>query len=154
LPAEILSVDYQGTINPTSVRRYTGFFFFKDLFSGYRHAIFVKDKSGETFYQAAQEVITFYKSHGHSMRSIRCDAGSSKNDSVSGAKLLDLYGVTMQPAAPVISIRTPLSVRFKPWSKASVVCFSINSPLEPRGGITQLSHGSRPPTADLIRTNG
>ena len=43
LPAEVLSVDYQGLINPTSVRGHTGFFVFKDLFSGFRHAVFVKD---------------------------------------------------------------------------------------------------------------
>jgi len=100
LPAETLSVDYQGPIHPTSGRGYTGFFFFKDLFSGYRHAIFVKDKSGESFLAAATEVITFYKYHGHSVSHIRCDAGSSENASDVGASLLQEHNIIMLPASP------------------------------------------------------
>ena len=38
------------------------------------------DKSGDTFYKAAHEVISFYKLQGHTVRFIRCDAGSSEND--------------------------------------------------------------------------
>ena len=100
LPAETLSVDYQGTISPISVRGYNGFFFFKDLFSGFRHAIFVKDKSGSTFLSAAEQVIGFYRQHGHHVRQIRCDAGSSENDQTAGTILQERHGVIMQPAAP------------------------------------------------------
>ena len=34
---EVLSVDYQGKINPPSVRGYTGYYIFKDLCSKYLH---------------------------------------------------------------------------------------------------------------------
>jgi len=74
-------VDYQGAVSPVSVRGYAGFFLFKDVFSGFRHAVFVKDKSGDSFLKAAEEVIAFYRLHGHIVRQIRCDAGSSENDS-------------------------------------------------------------------------
>jgi hypothetical protein len=100
LPAETLSVDYQGTISPPSVRGYVGFFMFKDLFSGYTHAVFVRDKSGDSFARAAAEVISFYKLHGHIVRTIRCDAGSSENDSSAVQHLRDHHSITMQPAAP------------------------------------------------------
>ena len=75
------------------------FFFFKDLFSGFRHAIFVKDKSGSTFLSAAEQVIGFYRQHGHHVRHIRCDAGSSENDMAAGTALQERHGVTIQPAA-------------------------------------------------------
>ena len=100
LPGETISVDYQGTISPPSVRGYVGFFMFKDIFSGYTHAIFVRDKSGESFSRATDEVIAFYKAHNHRVRYIRCDAGSSENDSAAVAHLRDEHGVTIQPAAP------------------------------------------------------
>jgi hypothetical protein len=73
---------------------------FKDIFSGYTHAIFVRDKSGESFSRATDEVIAFYKAHNHRVRYIRCDAGSSENDSAAVAHLRDEHGVTIQPAAP------------------------------------------------------
>jgi hypothetical protein len=62
--------------------------------------MFAQDKSGDSFYTAAHEVISFYKSQGHTVRFIRCDAGSSENDSTAGARLLQDHGVIMQPAAP------------------------------------------------------
>ena len=82
LAAETLSVDYQGTISPVSARGFAGIFMFKDLFSGYRHTIFVKEKSGQSFLSATEQVIAFYRSHGHTVRRIMCDAGSSENDAV------------------------------------------------------------------------
>ena len=57
-------------------------------------------KSGKSFSRAADEVIAFYKTHNHSVRNIRCDAGSSENDSTAVAHLRDDHGVTIQPAAP------------------------------------------------------
>ena len=117
LPAEVLSVDYQGPVHPTSVRGHTGFFFFKDLFSGFRHAMFVKDKSGDTFYKAAHDVISFYKSQGHTVRFIRCDAGSSENDSTAGAKLLQDHGVIMQAAAPGHQHQSLSTAKFRPLSR-------------------------------------
>ena len=77
LPGETISTDYQGLISPTSVRGFTGYFICKDLFSGYRHAVLVKDKTAETFLATTEQVIVFYQSHGHRVRFFRCDAGST-----------------------------------------------------------------------------
>jgi hypothetical protein len=100
MPGETISTDYQGLINPTSVRGYTGFFIFKDLFSGYRHAIMVKDKSADTFLAATEQVIAFYKGHGHRVRFLRCDAGSTENAAAVTDRLQAQHGITVRPAAP------------------------------------------------------
>lgn len=44
-PGYELSLDYQGKVNPPSARGYTGFWFIKDKFSGYRHTILTWDIS-------------------------------------------------------------------------------------------------------------
>ena len=154
LPAETLSVDYQGTINPISVRGYNGFFLFKDLFSGYRHAIFVKDKSGSTFLSATEQVIGFYRQHGHHVRHIRCDAGSSENDLAAGTALQERHGVTMQPAAPGHHHRIQSNGRFKVSSKGSAACFMISNPWVQPGGTMRSILGSPQQTADPIEMSG
>ena len=84
---------------------------------GFRHAMFVKNKSGDSFYQAAHEVISFYKSQGHTVRFIRCDAGSSENDSTAGARLLQDHGVIMQAAAPGHQHQSLSTAKFRPLSR-------------------------------------
>jgi hypothetical protein len=63
-PGEELTVDYQGKINPKSVRGFTGYYAIRDKFTGYRHAIMVKNKTAATYLAALQKVIYFYNSHG------------------------------------------------------------------------------------------
>jgi hypothetical protein len=99
LPGNILSVDYQGKINPISVRGFSGFYLFKDSCSGMRHAELVKYKSAATFQKALSNVIKFYNSHGHTVLKLRCDAGSTENDESIGAWLASEHGVTVDPAA-------------------------------------------------------
>ena len=48
LPGEEISVDYQGKIEPPSVRGFTGFYLFKDSCTGHRHAVMVKSKDATT----------------------------------------------------------------------------------------------------------
>jgi hypothetical protein len=74
-PGQVISVDYQGMISPVSVRGFNGFYLFKCLMSGYRHAIMVTEKSGATFNKALAHVIDFYNLHGHVPRqSTSCSA--------------------------------------------------------------------------------
>jgi len=82
LPGESTSTDYQGLISPTSVREFTGYFICKDLVSGYRHAVLVKDKIAETFLAATEQVSAVYQSHGNWVYFLRCDAGSNENAAV------------------------------------------------------------------------
>jgi hypothetical protein len=65
LPGEEISVDYQGKIEPPSVRGFTGFYLFKDSCTGHRHAVMVKNKDAATYLSALQIVISYYNSHGH-----------------------------------------------------------------------------------------
>jgi hypothetical protein len=99
LPGNILSVDYQGKINPVSVRGYTGFYLFKDSFTGMRHAELVKDKTAVSFQNALTNVIKFYNSHGHTVLKIRCDAGATENDEGVATWLASEHGVTVDPAS-------------------------------------------------------
>jgi hypothetical protein len=48
LPGEEISVDYQGKIEPPSVRGFTGFYLFKDSCTGHRHAVMVNSKDAAT----------------------------------------------------------------------------------------------------------
>ncbi len=42
-------MDYQGKIEPPSVRGFTGFYLFKDSCTGHRHAVMVKSKDAATY---------------------------------------------------------------------------------------------------------
>ena len=68
--------------------------------TAYLHSVLVKDKTGASFKIAADSVIIFYRSYGHQVNTIRCDAGSSENDSAAGTYLMSTHGVRMAPAAP------------------------------------------------------
>ena len=98
-PGEEISVDYQGKISPVSVRGHTGFYLFKDRYSGYRHAVMVKDKTSKTYLLALQLVIHFYNQYGYSVRIIRCDAGSTEADSEVIRVLNKDHLVHVDPAA-------------------------------------------------------
>jgi len=66
LPGNVLSVDYQGKINPVSVRGYTGFYLFKDSFTGMRHAELVKENCNQFPDGAAQHNLILQQSWPHS----------------------------------------------------------------------------------------
>ena len=40
----------------------------------------VKNKTAASYLDALQQVITFYNSYGHTIRKLRCDAGSTEAD--------------------------------------------------------------------------
>lgn len=98
-PGQVLSVDYQGKINPPSTRGYTGFWLFLDLHSGYIHAHFTKDKTASTYKDALDNVIHFYHSHQHRVQTIRCDAGSTENDTTIKQYLAHTHQIHIAPAA-------------------------------------------------------
>ena len=96
-PDDEISVDYQGKINPPSIRGFKGFYLFKDSFTDHRHAIMVKDKTASTYLQALQRVITFYNSHGHTVRKLRCDAGTTEADAEVIEYLDTHHKITVDP---------------------------------------------------------
>jgi hypothetical protein len=142
-PGEEISVDYQGKINPPSIRGYTGFYLFKDSFTGHRHAIMVKNKTAASYLDSLQRVIIFYNSHGHTVSKIRCDAGTTEADAeviehlaLHHKIVVDPAGVGKQSQNPmrgfVIEMLAPLSMT--PGSStrahipgASVAVYSVDS---------------------------
>jgi hypothetical protein len=90
-PGEELSVDYQGKINP-------GFYLFKDSYIGHRQAIMVKNKAASSYLNALQRVIIFYNSHGHTVRKLRCDAGTTEADSEVIEHLALHHKIVVDPA--------------------------------------------------------
>ena len=98
-PGEEISADYQGKIEPPSVRGYTGFYLFKDSCTGHRHAVMVKIKDAATYLSALQMVITYYNSHGHVVRKIRYDAGPTEADASVIEHLANHHKIVVDPAA-------------------------------------------------------
>ena len=98
-PGKEISVDYQGKISPVSVRNHTGFYLFKDRYSGYRHATLVKDRTAKTYLRSLRQVIQFYNQYGYSVRIVRCDAGSTEADTEVVRTLNDDFYIHVDPAA-------------------------------------------------------
>jgi hypothetical protein len=76
-PGETITVDYQGTITPTSARGHSGFFLAKCTASTYIHTQVTKSKDSTHYINFLKDVIAFYRHHGHTVRYIRTDSGST-----------------------------------------------------------------------------
>jgi len=106
-PGQVIAVDYQGTITPTSVRGFNGFYIFKCLYSAYRHVIMTTDKTAETFNEAVAHVVDFYNIHGHVVKKFRFDAGSTENSQTS-AGFFAQHRIEVDPAAPESQFQNPV----------------------------------------------
>ena len=80
---------------------------FKCLYSGYRHAVMTKDKSSASFEEALSYVIDFYNLHGHVVKNIRFDDGSTEN-SLSSATFLSSNRIDVGPVAVKSQFQTPV----------------------------------------------
>ena len=76
-PGATITVDYQGTISPTSARGHTGFFIAKCTASTYIHTKVTKSKDSAHYIEFLKDVIAFYRHHGHTVINIRTDSGST-----------------------------------------------------------------------------
>jgi hypothetical protein len=117
-------------ISPVSVRGFTGFYLFKCLMSGYRHAIMVTEKSGATFNEALAHVIDFYNLHGHVVKKIRFDAGSTEN-SAETVDFLQLNRIGVDPAAPKCQYQNPVEREVQTASKGIAALLIDQSALGP-----------------------
>jgi hypothetical protein len=129
-PGQVLAVDYQGLITPTSVRGYTGFFLFKCLHSAYRHVILTRDKSADSFNMALARVIDFYNVYGHVTKKIRFDAGSTENSEAS-ADWLTAHRIEVDPAAPECQFQNPLEREVQTLNKGVAALLIDQSALGP-----------------------
>jgi hypothetical protein len=130
-PGQVIAVDYQGAITPTSVRGYTGYYIFKCLYSAYRHTIMVKDKTAETFNEVLAHVVDFYNLHGHVVKKLRFDAGSTEN-SRSSADFLSQHRIQTDPAAPDSQFQNPVEREVQTASKGIAALLIDQSALGPR----------------------
>jgi hypothetical protein len=105
--AHTISVDYQGRINPLSVRGYNGYFLFLDVLSQYIIVILTRGKSAETFLNALHMVVLFYQSYGHSPEVIRFDAGSTENAQIVNEGI-QAMGMRSDPAAIGSQFQNPV----------------------------------------------
>ena len=95
-------------ISPTSVRGFTGYYVFKCLYSGYRHAVMTKDKSSASFEETLSYVIDFYNLHGHVAKKIRFDVGSTDNSLSSATSFLSNNRIDVDPAAVKSQFQNPV----------------------------------------------
>lgn len=75
-PGECISADPSGSISPAGPRGEKIFFLFKDVGTGYLHAIPSKTNDSESFLEALKQVVKFYKRYGHKPRILRTDHGN------------------------------------------------------------------------------
>jgi hypothetical protein len=76
LPGEIISSDPVGKISPSSAVGHCYFFLFKDIATGYLHAVPAKTK--DEFLPALRKVYDFYSRHGWKPRILRTDGGKEE----------------------------------------------------------------------------
>jgi hypothetical protein len=74
-PGHTLSFDYQPVSTP-SITGHTGYFLFKCLCSGYRHAVLTKSKDTAHLKEAIASVTRWYTKHGFITKKLRFDSGS------------------------------------------------------------------------------
>jgi hypothetical protein len=152
-PGLVLSVDWQGTVNPTWVRGYVGFYLIKDLHSACLHAIPTRDKTAETYRATLALVIDFYQTHGHRVLKIRSDAGSTEN-ALESTEFLSQFNIITDSAAPDEQQQNPVEREMQTLKKGvsallidqtalgpSWWCYAVESWIStsnatPRGGNT------------------
>ena len=115
-PGQVISVDYQSKITPTSVRGFDGFYIFKCLMSGYRHVVMVKTKTAAAFNEALAHVVDFYNLHGHVVKKIRFDAGSTENAEET-VTFLQANRIQVDPCAVKAQYQNPVEREVQTLSK-------------------------------------
>ncbi len=90
------------------MRGFTGFFLFKDSYSGLRIAHLVKDKSTASYQTTLSKVIAYFNSHGHAVLKIWCDAGSTENDAAVVEWLATEHNILVDPATMGKQEQNPL----------------------------------------------
>ena len=76
-PGHTLSFDYQ-PVSTLLITGHTGYFLFKFLCSGYRHAVLTKSKGTDYLKDAITSVTQWYKKHGFITRKLRFDSGATE----------------------------------------------------------------------------
>ena len=81
-PGECISADPSGSISTAGPKGEKIFFLFKDVGTGYLHAILSKTNDSDSFLEALKQVIKFYKRHGYKPRILRTDYGNELKSAI------------------------------------------------------------------------
>jgi len=74
LVGEVISADPVGKITPPTAQGCTWFILFKDICTGYEHAVVTRSKDAEAFVAALAQIVDFMALHGHTVRTLRTDS--------------------------------------------------------------------------------
>jgi len=122
-PGHTLSFDYQPVSTP-SITGHTGYFLFKCLCSGYRHAVLTNSKGTIALKEAIASVIKWYKKYGFIVSKLRFDSGATEK----GYELKEFFteqDIDYSPAAVILSFKIQLSVKcrqsIREWQRSSQI---------------------------------
>jgi hypothetical protein len=90
----------------------------------------VTEKSSATFNEALAHVIDFYNLHGHVVKKIRFDAGSTEN-SAETVDFLQVNRIGVDPAAPKCQYQSPVEREVQTASKGIAALLIDQSALGP-----------------------
>ena len=121
-PGHTLSFDYQPVTTP-SITGHTGYFLFKCLCSGYRHAILTKSKDSANLKQAITQVTGWYKKHGFPTRKLRFDSGSTEKGQELTQFLAELE-IDYSPASVNSQFQNPVEREVQTVNKGVATLFA------------------------------
>jgi hypothetical protein len=121
-PGHTLSFDYQPVTTP-SITGHTGYFLFKCLCSGYRHAVLTKSKDTANLKEAISSVTQWYKKHGFPIKKLRSDAGSTEKGQELQKFLSDME-IDYSPAAVNSQFQNPVEREVQTVNKGVATLFA------------------------------
>ena len=89
---------------------------------GYEETVLCSNKDSETFIQAIDKVYNLFMSHGHVVKNLRCDAGSTENSEKVLKHCANLK-IELHPAAPRRQNQNPIE-RSVP-TKVGVISYDV-----------------------------
>ena len=124
-PGHTLSFDYQPVTTP-SITGHTGYFLFKCLCSGYRHAVLTKSKDSTNLKQAITAVTGWYKKHGFSTRKLRFDSGATEKGHELTAFLAEME-IDYSPASVNSQFQNPVEREVQTVNKGLATLFAVST---------------------------
>jgi hypothetical protein len=79
------------------------------------------------FCLACEVMRNYFNKHGHTVATIRCDAGTIENSESVSQQLAEKFSIRIESASPECQYQNPCErgVVFKHWQKELVLCFVV-----------------------------
>ena len=121
-PGHTLSFDYQPVSTP-SITGHTGYFLFKCLCSGYRHAVLTNSKGTIALKEAIASVIKWYKKYGFIVSKLRFDSGATEKG-YELKEFLTEQDIDYSPAAVNSQFQNPVEREVQTVNKGVATLFA------------------------------